>query len=274
MSTWTAADGASIYYEVHGGSGPTLLLIPGLLGTLAGQWAPYLGPLAEDYRVIAMDLRGHGRSENAGPGSGEAGDDGTGAGQSPDLGSDPAPGSLTLEAMLGDVIGVLDQVGADRVHLAGYSLGGYLGLMLGLRQPERLATLLMHGTKFYWTADSAAAAVRQLDPDLIAAKVPTYAAQLAREHGEARWADRARGAAGLVAGMIDAGLAEAELAAVRCPAVVSVGDRDELVPLDEAERLRRALPSAGLLVLPRVRHAFATARPAELLPVMRHLHRP
>lgn len=254
MTTWTAPDGTPIYYETHGDTArpngadrPNLVLVPGLLGSLEGQWAPYVAPLAEDFRVIALDLRGHGRS-----GDGSA-----------------VP---TLDGLLGDLIGLLDHLGTARVHLAGYSLGGYLGLMLGLRQPRRLATLLLHGTKFYWSEAAVSDTLRQLDPERIRSKVPGYAAQLAGEHGATRWPDRVRGAAALVAGMFDASLSEAEVAALDCPTVVSVGDRDELVPLQEAVRLRQVLPDASLLVFPRVRHPFGTLRPAELLAVMRGFH--
>lgn len=250
MPHWNAPDDTRIAYETHGdiAAAPPLVLLPGLLGSIEGQWSPYIPALATSHPVIAMDLRGHGRS-------------------------DDGPGGLTLEAMLGDVAGLLDHLRVDRLHLAGYSLGGYLGILLGLRYPERLLTLLMHGTKFYWTPEVVAGTQRQLDPDAIAAKVPAYAAQLAREHGEDGWADRVRAAAAFVGGMVAAQVDETAVAALRCPVIVSVGDRDELVPLDEAARLRAALPDAGLLVLPRVRHAFGTVRRGELVEVMQGFHR-
>lgn len=250
MSHWCAPDGVAIYYETHGNAGiaPPIVLLPGLLGTVEGQWAGYGEALAATYPVVAMDLRGHGRS-----------DDGSGA--------------LTLDALLGDVTGLLDHLGIARCHVAGYSLGGYLGFLLGLRRPDAVLTLFMHGTKFYWTPAAVAGTLRQLDPDAIVARVPAYAAQLAREHGTDRWPARVRAAAEFVAGMAEAQVPEAEAAAVRCPVIVSVGDRDELVPVDEAVRLRAALPDAGLLVLPRVRHAFNTVRRRELIEVLHGLHR-
>ncbi len=250
MSQWRAADGVEIYYETHGtvGAGAPCVLLPGLLGSVAGQWAAHVDALSATHPVVAMDLRGHGRS-------------GDGA------------GGLTLGDLAGDVAGLLDHLGVGPAHVVGYSLGGYLGILLGLRRPERVRTLFMHGTKFYWTPEAVAATLRQLDPDAIAARVPAFAAQLAAEHGAERWPARVRAAAAFVARMDAAQLPEAEAAGLRCPVVVSVGDRDELVPVDEAARLRAALPDAGLLVLPRVRHAFGTVRHDELVAVLRGFHR-
>lgn len=248
MPHWTADDGTSIYYEREGArDAPTLLLLPGLMGAIADQWQAFRPDLTRDFDLILADLRGHGRSGNAAR-------------------------DLRLDRMARDVQGMLDALAVDRYHLAGYSLGGYLGLMLAGRDP-RLATLLLHGTKLYWTRESIAATRGQLDPDAIRAKVPAFAAQLEQSHGP-DWPVLARQAADFVAGMgapESGALAEADLAAIACPVVVSVGDRDELVPVAEALRLSAALPDAGLAVLPRTRHPFPTLRPALLLPIIRSL---
>jgi 3-oxoadipate enol-lactonase len=64
MAIWTASDNTAINYELHGQrQGQTLLLLPGLLGALS-QWQRFLPALAPHYRLLLVDLRGHGRSEN------------------------------------------------------------------------------------------------------------------------------------------------------------------------------------------------------------------
>jgi pimeloyl-ACP methyl ester carboxylesterase len=60
-----AADGASLCYEVAG-AGPVLLLVHGITDC-HHSWDPLIGPLAEDYKVVAVDLRGHGTSERRPP---------------------------------------------------------------------------------------------------------------------------------------------------------------------------------------------------------------
>ncbi len=60
---------------------------------------------------------------------------------------------------------------------------------------------------------------------------------------------------------------------MQTPTLISVGDRDELVPLNEAQRLSRTLPHGSLIVLPGVRHPFQTLHPIPLLPMMQEFHK-
>ena len=249
MQRWTADDDTVINFETYGAQDrQSLLLLPGLLGSISSNWTAFVEHLAADYNVILMDLRGHGRSENKDQG-------------------------LRLNRLLADVSGLLDYLEVATVHVAGYSLGGYLGLMLYLNQPRRVQTLLMHATKFYWNREAVDAMRQQLNPDVMVEKVPGYADQLAREHGS-RWRMLVRQAGDLVAASAAEGLTEGMVSRVQIPVLVSVGDRDELVPLPEAQRLSRVLPQGALLVLPNVRHPFASIPLIPLLPMMQTFHQP
>jgi len=250
MATWRAGDDSLIYYETRGRAGdkPALLLLPGLLGAISSQWRNFLQPLGRRYQIILTDLRGHGRSENN------------------DL-------HLTPERMVEDLIGLLEHLGIDSVHVAGYNLGGYLGLMMLLYRPRLVSTLLMQASKFYWTEQAAAAMRQQLNPESMAQKAPAYASRLSDVHGANRWRPLVRQAADLAGYLAQNPLSEAALRRVQSPVLVSVGDRDELVPVQEAFRLSRALPNGSLLVLPGVQHPFRTLDPALLSPVMEAFHR-
>ena len=249
MSSWKANDGTEINFNLYGNESQekTLLLLPGLLGSLASQWRNFIRPLSTDFRLVTMDLRGHGRSQN---------------------------NAITLnpEQMMQDISGLLDFLKIETVHIAGYSLGGYLGLMLALSQPRRVATLLMHATKFYWTEEASAKMQAQLDPDMMAKKVPAYADQLVQEHGARQWRILVRQAVDLVAYLAKEGLTERMIAQTQCPVLVSVGDRDKLIPVAEAHRLSRILPQGELIVLPGVSHPYQTIRMGPLLPMMQHFH--
>lgn len=250
MAHFKTDDGTQIYFEVHGEGADreTLLLLPGLMGSLTSQWQNFLPALIPHFRVILLDLRGHGRSQNNEP-------------------------TLRLDRMTQDIFSLLDHVGAPIVHIAGYSLGGYLGLMMHLNQPRRVMTLLMHATKFYWTKEAVTNMRQQLDPDTMTAKVPAYANQLAKEHGGSHWRVLVRQASDLVGYMSEKGVTEGMAARSQCPTIVSVGDRDELVPLPEAQRLSRVFPHGELLVLPGVRHPFPMLRMVPLLPMMLEFHK-
>ncbi|MCA9937794.1 MAG: alpha/beta hydrolase [Anaerolineales bacterium] len=249
MPFWTADDGTKIHYERFGeqSAGNHLLLLPGLLGAISSQWRGFHPVLENRFRLTLMDLRGHGLSENRQP-------------------------DLRPERMLQDIVGLLDHLGIENLHVAGYSLGGYLGLMLALNQPRRVYTVLMHATKFYWSQETVEKIKRQLDPDRIADRAPSYANQLAEEHGASRWRALARQGGDLVAIIHEKGLTEGMAARAQCPVLVSVGDRDEMVPLSEALRLSRVIPAGELLVLPGVRHPLASVRPVPFLPAMQFFH--
>ena len=84
--------------------------------------------LARRYRVIALDIRGHGRSGKP---------------------WDPALYGLEL---VEDVVRLMDYLGIARAHVVGYSLGGFIALKLALRHPERLLSAVPCAAG--WTAES------------------------------------------------------------------------------------------------------------------------
>ncbi len=247
MSSWTTDDGTQINYELvtSRASQEILLLLPGLLGTINTQWRNFARPLAKEFSLIMMDLRGHGRSTNNAR-------------------------FLNPEQMMQDVVGLLDTLNVHRVHVVGYDFGGYLALMLALNQPRRVQSLILHATKFYWTTEATQKMREQLDPDKMAETVPAYADQLVQEHGGRHWRELVRQASDLIGYLSQKGLTENMLAHVLCPVLVSLGDRDELVSLAEAQRLSRLLRYGGLLVLPGVRHPYHSIQPMPLLPMIEH----
>ncbi len=243
MSTWKADDGSLINYEQYGDrfGKESVLLLHGLLGSISSQWREFIDPLASQYRVLLVDLRGHGRSENA-------------------------ETTLNPDRVRRDIEGLLDYLEVDWLHVAGYDIGGYLGLMLHLNQSERVKSLIMHATKFYWPEHTMNRMRKNLDPDRMSTKVPRYANQLVVEHGASRWRSLVRQSADLVTYISMSGITENMASLTKCPTLVSVGDRDELIPVAEALRLSCVIKQGALLVLPGVSHSFHAASVRALLP--------
>jgi 3-oxoadipate enol-lactonase len=80
------------------------------------MWDPQVPRLAERFRVVRYDTRGHGSS--------------------------PAPaGDATIDDLADDVVALLDRLGVAQAHVAGLSIGGMTGLRLAVREPERVASL-------------------------------------------------------------------------------------------------------------------------------------
>lgn len=117
--TVVTADETSIHVR-EVGSGPPLLLIPGL-GFAGWSFIRQLGPLSKNCRVLAMDNRGSGQS-------------------------DKPRGPYSIEQMADDAYAVLDQTAAAPAHLVGTSMGGYVALTLALRHPEAVRSLTLVAT--------------------------------------------------------------------------------------------------------------------------------
>lgn len=107
-----------LYHQITG-SGPTIVLLHGVCHR-AHAWDPVVPYLAERFRVVAVDLPGHGRS--------------------PDL---PESGDV-LEHVVGQLETLLEEVvpAGERPHIAGNSLGGFLALELGARGRASSVTAL------------------------------------------------------------------------------------------------------------------------------------
>ncbi len=115
-------DGVRIYYESIG-AGPSLVLAHGFtMSTTDWHELGYVNAFKNDYQMVLIDSRGHGQSD--GPHDGE---------------------SHGITRKVGDTLAVLDELGIERAHFLGFSMGGWLGFgMLGYA-PERLLTMMIGG---------------------------------------------------------------------------------------------------------------------------------
>jgi pimeloyl-ACP methyl ester carboxylesterase len=115
-------DGVGIHYEIHGTTGPVLLLSHGYSST-ARMWDGQIAALKDRYRVIVWDMRGHGETDY------------------------PTDQSRYSEALtVGDMKALLDHAGADKAIIAGLSLGGYMSLAFTASHPERVGALMLFDT--------------------------------------------------------------------------------------------------------------------------------
>lgn len=124
MPTFDSHGGVNIHYTDEG-SGPPILLIHGFASNLEGNWrmTGVIEALVNDgRRVIAIDNRGHGKSDKP---------------------HDPA--KYGIMNMAGDSIALLDHLGLEKVDLMGYSMGGYITAALITEYPERFRTAIIGG---------------------------------------------------------------------------------------------------------------------------------
>jgi len=97
--------------------GPTVVLANSM-GATWEMWDANLASLEQHFRVVRFDTRGHGRSP-------------------------VPPGPYTIDDLTDDAVDLLDELGVERAHFVGLSLGGMTGLRLAARNPERLDRLVV-----------------------------------------------------------------------------------------------------------------------------------
>ena len=108
----------AVSYTVAGAADAPVVVLSNSLGASRGMWDPQVPVLAERYRVVTYDVRGHGDS--------------------------PAPpGPYSLDDLVDDLVALLDEVGAQRAHVAGLSIGGMTAMRLAVREPRRVNRLAL-----------------------------------------------------------------------------------------------------------------------------------
>ena len=159
----------------------------------------------------------------------------------------------------------VDALGIETFHLLGFSMGAMTALQLASRRPDRIRTLVVIGITTQ-REPRASVVRRTLDPDRIELEDPRWAADLARLHdpvqGEGAWRRLMPAIAQDVA--VQPLLTPREIHRIDAPALVVVGDRDPVVPVDHAWGLQRQLGDARLLVVPGCGHDVAAKRPGIL----------
>lgn len=127
MPFFTTRDGFSIAYDIADYTDPwvtpeTMLLLHAAMGN-SRRWFRWVPRLARHFRVVTMDLRGHGASQMPSP-------------EQP----------FSLGQLVGDALELLDRVGARSAHVVGNSAGGYVGQQLAIHHADRVKTLALYGS--------------------------------------------------------------------------------------------------------------------------------
>ncbi len=242
-----ASDGVRLHYSTTGRTAaPPVVLIQGL-GADKQLWTLQRLALARQYRTIALDNRGAGRS-------------------------DKPYGEYSLEQMADDTLAVLDHAGAADAHVVGASMGGVIAQILALRHPDRVRSLTLACTACQQHA------WRQ---ELLAewAEIAQQRGMRAMTNAAARWTIGPRSfrrispAIGWLgplalsrpphafAAQVGAILAASEelrdeLGRISVPTLVMVGNQDILTPRGDAEELAERIPTAELVVISGAAHGF------------------
>jgi len=234
------------------GAGPLVVFLHGIGGNRT-HWDDQLPVFAREFTAGAWDARGYGDS-------------------------DDYDGPLAFADFRADCLRVLDFLGAERAHLVGLSLGGRIARDLGLRHPERVATLTLCNTHAGFDdlgPEAVDAFLRaRLDPLAAGMELRELAPGLAR--GIAGRSAVPGAYARLVASLsglrkstylktLEASVREdrgAPVERIAAPTLVVTSDEDAVYPPATAERLARRIPGARLTVIKGAGHVSNLDQPA------------
>ena len=134
-------------------------------------------------------------------------------------------------------------------------MGGYVGLKLALSHPELVGKILTLGTKFNWTKAISEQEVRKLNPEIIAAKVPVFAKRLEELDSADSWKVVVNKTAKM---MLDLGngkkISDASLAQLNNQITIGIGELDNMVTLEESQRIAELLPNGKLEIISGFKH--------------------
>jgi len=248
MSTFNLPD-VDLYYEDFGG-GPPLLLIHGL-GSSSRDWEKQVPFFANDYRVITLDMRGHGRS-----------------------GKPPGPYSINMFA--NDTASLVREMETGPLHVVGISMGGMVGFDLAITFPDLLRSLtVVNGypeTRVETFKERLQVWRRFLFLELLGMRgngvmlsrhlFPKPEQRDLRELFVERWAENDKRAYRESLRAIINWDVEARLGEITCPVLV-VASAHDYMPLEEKEAYAAKLPDARLVVIEDARHAVTAERPEQ-----------
>jgi len=219
---YAAVNGLSMYYEVHG-EGPPLLLLHGGTGSIPIKWIPFL---SSQFRVIAMEQMGHGRT------------------------ADVIDRPFHFHDMAEDTVELMRELGIESAVVVGYSDGGIIGIDIAIHHPDRVTKLAVTGANSRadgYTAENLEWARTFKPTDL---PVSDVYARLSPD-GPDHWP--------IVLGRlqrmwpVEPNFTREEMQCIKAPTLIIIGDTDIVTP-EHAVEMFRTIPDAQLCVVPHAGH--------------------
>lgn len=242
------SDGVRIHYRIEGQGEPVLLIHGfGLNGMM--QWTKVRNALKDDYRVIAIDNRGHGKS-----------------------GKPHDPEQYGIE-MARDQVRLLDHLGIEKAHIIGYSMGGGIALQVVVGHPERVQTAVIGGSGWSEPDEGDFELRRPLIEDLenergfgkLFERLASTESNEKERQGMAQLGallaaiNDQKALAAVLKGRWDHRPTEEQVRAIQTPMAAIIGENDPIRPA--AEKLKELNPATKLIIVPDASHQTAYGAP-------------
>lgn len=209
-----------------------ILLLHGAIGSKS-QMQTLNNLLSANHQVFSYDFPGHG--------------------EHPELKQD-----FSIEVFENWVSDEIKNMDGD-IAILGYSLGGYVGLRLALQFPDRIKAVMTFGTIFDWHPNQAEKQIAMINPEKIKEKIPAFATILGEAHGE-KWMNVLNKTHKLLEKLGQKPLLNDDnLKEIKAKCLITVGDRDALVSIQESNYVYKLIPNAGLCVYSHTGHPIEKA---------------
>ncbi len=242
------SNGVNIRYQVLG-SGAPVILVHGFTADFESNWSSVIDVLTSHFQVIGIDARGHGKSDK------------------------PHDAAAYGIQMAIDVANLMDHLGIDKAHVAGYSMGGIIALKMASIYPDRLYSAVTAGSGM-WTHDGIEASAtahkatmqRAIDQNIsvVDAQIPPgyeFPPSMEEMIEIMRSLDndpRALLAVQEAIGRMMIGVGDA--AAIHVPLLAIYGSLDDIT-LKTVDRLKAAAPNTEVIVIEGEDHMFTPYAP-------------
>ncbi len=244
-SGYAPINGLNMYYEIEGAGDP-LVYVPAAFG-VAGQTS--FPALTQSRSVITVDLQGHGRT------------------------ADIPERPLTLQQHANDLVALLRHLKIARADFLGESYGGAIATLIALHHPELVGRVATYGATFGPPQVA-------VDAEMLRFSVPptpdSRCFQFQRENYKKVAPDPGYWPMFLqkMSSLEWNGFSKEELASIKIPVLIVVGDHD-FVRIEHAVETFRIIPGAELAVIPDAGHFVLHSEPDRVIPVVQHfLQRP
>ena len=250
----SALTSSDLLYFADYGSGPSLLLVHGLM--VSGEmFDSVVDQFATRHRVIVPDLRGHGRSR-------------------------AFPPPYTVRQLAADLSRLLDHLDVESTAVLGYSQGGAVAQQLALDHPEHCSPLVLACTYAFNMATPREQLEGHVAPALVRVLGPRLFAKLGVSLGATELRkERADWLAGLMGDqdrklMVSAWKeamnfdSRKRLAEIACPTLVMAGSKDQAVPMHHAQMLHDGIGRSQLVVVDGAGHTLIWTHPDEFVHIV------
>ena len=223
-----------VYNYEWDNDGEAVVLLHGGLSKTSSWDYLMVPPLEDEFHVFAYDRTGHGFTGDQ-------------------------PGSLHFEFQCQEAIAYLEDVVKEPAHLIGYSDGGIIALMVAIKRPELVKSIVAIGANYHYSAplkDFLEARVSEEDQaeyNLISPDAPHTLLEKIIRMNEI-W-------------KTEPDISLSEIASIQCPVLVMAGD-DDVIAHDHTISLYEALPLGQLAIIPGTSHGLVKEKPALLIAVI------